>query len=58
VILGQVSHGFVKATSPSGLLIEAALMVAYPVLLVSCGVIQQYEVGIVTRALRVRARRK
>ncbi|HVC80679.1 MAG TPA: oligosaccharide flippase family protein [Chloroflexota bacterium] len=58
VILGQVSHGFVKATSPSGLLIEAALMVAYPVLLLSCGVIQPYEVGIVTRALRVRARRK
>ncbi len=58
VIVGQISHGFVKATAPSGLFIEAVLMASYPILLVTCGVIQRYEVAIVTRALRARTRRR
>jgi len=58
VVAGQVSHQFVKATSVVGLGIEAVLLASYPVLLVLCGVIQRYEVVIVTNALRARVPRR
>ncbi len=58
VVVGQVSHQFVKATSVVGLGIEAVLMAAYPLLLVLGGVIERYEVVVVSNALRARISRQ
>lgn len=51
ILAGQVTRGYLAATSPTGLAFRALLVVAYPVLLVTSGVIEPYEIVVLRNAV-------